>query len=320
MGNDPVNYTDRQGLQREPMQDPNFYYDFEIGQYVSNNKPLGDAGRSMAMDMVAGGGLTEDFGWTGEAAQQMFAMLQTGMITGDLLVEASRNNGWVSVPGDVFHAAAQAGFRVSGNTRDGDKDGWKVWLGGGGASKAVGGAENKAVGGGPGQPGSYQVIALISTGAVVHFGHAAVLVGHQDYGWYYFSKNGTLGSSGLKGETPNPGEQKAPDQGRFYPTISDFLNDSRESSHYDFIYGMDAKKNDLIGTKNKALQATASPYHFSSQSCLDVLLQAMINAGLKVLGNSVNWPKNIAPYILFNNPNGTVYRNRWSPGMDRFRR
>ena len=50
---------------------------------MSNNKPLGDAGRSMAMDMVASGGLTEDFGWTGEAAQQMFSTLMTAMQDGN---------------------------------------------------------------------------------------------------------------------------------------------------------------------------------------------------------------------------------------------
>ncbi len=58
MGNDPVNYTDRQGLAREKLQDPEFYYDWDLKMYVSNGGGFSNAdGGSMAMQIISGGGM-----------------------------------------------------------------------------------------------------------------------------------------------------------------------------------------------------------------------------------------------------------------------
>ncbi len=90
MGNDPVNYTDRQGLAREKMQNPEFYYDWDLKMYVSNGRGLSDAdGGSMAMEILGGGG---NYGWAGDAAQKVFSLLQQGDITGNFLVAAANNN------------------------------------------------------------------------------------------------------------------------------------------------------------------------------------------------------------------------------------
>jgi RHS repeat-associated protein len=128
--------------------------------------------------------------------------------------------------------------------------------------------------------GGLDVIVLISPNEAHGFGHAAVIIGSNQTGWDYYSKNGKTGF-GLWGGNEGRHEH--------YKTLNDFLNSNNHGNRYPD--RVDIPKGPC---KDKAMRDWAknhvyTPYRVCSANCA-ALAQGVLQAGGIPTGNIDNGP------------------------------
>jgi RHS repeat-associated protein len=141
------------------------------------------------------------------------------------------------------------------------------------------------------------IIVLSEPKGANGFGHAAVLIGDDNNGWYYYSKNGTNGSSETSGES-----NKNPRNGIYYKTLGDFANSNSTDGKID---NFDSETGEVLYTsafriktssavdekmKKAASAQVLKPYKVIGASCIDVPSDALeaggLDGGTKLQGRS----------------------------------
>jgi RHS repeat-associated protein len=134
-------------------------------------------------------------------------------------------------------------------------------------------------------PDGKDIIVLSAPEGAGGEGHAAVLIGNDETGWYLYSKNGTYGSTGSKEKAFGPSD-KLPDKGFYFKSLSVFANsthnfylDEDGAQEYTDAYRITADPSTDEQMKKKAYSAVTSYYSAPSNSCIDVCSDALEKGG-----------------------------------------
>ena len=141
-------------------------------------------------------------------------------------------------------------------------------------------------------PDGKDIIILGASSGAKKLGHGAVLIGSDEKGWTYYSKDGTLSSSGSSGEPDKNKETPDP-----FNSLEDFLdsdyNDVDGSPYYDKAFKIESSSSQLHkdngGTLTSdeidekmakaALNQKESTYIVQASSCIDVCSDALDAGG-----------------------------------------
>ncbi len=137
------------------------------------------------------------------------------------------------------------------------------------------------------------IIALIDWEGANGNGHAAVLIGSEEDGWEYISKDG--------GEYWIAGESDA--DIRKFTSLAEFVKEAESEEllgRYDNAFLIPATKKEDEAAKVAAKESAKSTYYVVGASCSDVLRDALIAAGKK--SPYVAIPKDLYKNIEYFNP------------------
>jgi hypothetical protein len=125
------------------------------------------------------------------------------------------------------------------------------------------------------------IVILSSPQGASGFGHAAVLIGNDEVGWNYFSKNGTYGSSGASGAS-----DKNPIIFKRFKTLAEFANSEDNfnmndgSVEYKAAFRITTTADVDKKVANAAAAQVKKPYRVIGQSCVDVASDALDAGGM----------------------------------------
>jgi len=129
------------------------------------------------------------------------------------------------------------------------------------------------------------IIILSAPSHVGGLGHAAVLIGNDETGWYLYSKNGTNGSSGGVLRLIGPEDHTQDENNTYFSSLTEFANSSSNFDMneygdvtYTSAYRIMTNKDDKM--KEAASKSVSSYYIFIGQSCIDVCSEALSAGGL----------------------------------------
>ena len=130
-------------------------------------------------------------------------------------------------------------------------------------------------------PAGLDALVLISHSAVFGYGHIAILVGDNNTGWSYYSRNGY--GTGPFGD-PNGNSVL-----RTYRTYAEFRNDIPESSRYDEAYHIRTSLDEDLAMTTYGDQHYRDPYHTKwppSNNCADLTAEILEIGGHPIPGNN----------------------------------
>ena len=136
-------------------------------------------------------------------------------------------------------------------------------------------------------PDGNDIIIISATTGAMNAGHAAVLIGDDDNGWYLYSKNGALSSGEDKGTFPFGGS-KNPEIGVYFENLEKFqeynLKGAQGGTHipnyYDQAYRIKTDKVTDNKMKKAAISQAKKYYNVLTASCIDVCSDALEAGGL----------------------------------------
>jgi len=138
------------------------------------------------------------------------------------------------------------------------------------------------------------IIALIDWEGANGNGHAAVLIGSEEDGWEYFSKDG--GKYLIVGESD--------DDIRHFESLAEFVKEAKTKDflgRYDNAFLIPTTKKEDQAAKKAAKEAAKSTYYVVGASCSDVLRDAVLAAGKKAPYVAI--PNELYKNIEYFNPN-----------------
>ncbi len=124
-------------------------------------------------------------------------------------------------------------------------------------------------------------IVLLASKAVFLQGHIAILVGDNNMGWTYYSRNG-YGTGPYGFGTGNSVL-------RTYPNYSDFLRDTSESRRYDYGYHIKTTTDEDLAMTTYGDEHYRDPYHSiipPSNNCADLTEEILEAGGHPIIGDS----------------------------------
>jgi len=129
------------------------------------------------------------------------------------------------------------------------------------------------------------VILLSAPQGAMGFGHAALLVGNNDTGWTYISKDGTDGLGGAYGK-PNQSTIRAL-QSPTFPTLQSFLNskfnkDNEHQGKSEYHFGLYIYTSEEADKKiiNSAQSGALENYHVITSNCVQNCVRPLVEQGL----------------------------------------
>jgi len=138
------------------------------------------------------------------------------------------------------------------------------------------------------------IIILCAPDGAGGYGHAAALIGNEKDGWTLYSKNGTLGSSGVEEGASGP-SNKNPEIGVPFKTLKAFANSTSnfklgEAGQVEYTSAFRIVTDGETDKKMKTAAAASvgSDYDVLNKNCIDVVSDALEAGGLKP-GKSTTW-------------------------------
>jgi uncharacterized protein RhaS with RHS repeats len=150
-------------------------------------------------------------------------------------------------------------------------------------------------------PSGLDAVVLISPGEAKPFGHAAVIIGNDQTGWDYYSKNGRTGPLGLWGGNEGRHEH--------FKTLADFFNSKNHRGRYPEWAYIPTRPGQDKAMRSWANNHVCTPYYAWGTNCT-VLVQGTLKAGGIATGNAHWYGYPWAPEIpnnLFQNLQGEGY-------------
>ena len=137
-------------------------------------------------------------------------------------------------------------------------------------------------------PTGRDIIYLNDQTAVGGNGHGAMLIGNNEDGWTYYSKDGPFEANTKIDPTNDNDDRKRTENGNFkstkYASVEDFNNDKAVSERYNRRVQIKTSRTEDAKMTKYADEHWDDKYNFGIENCSDLVLDTMLSSGNKLLG------------------------------------
>ena len=137
-------------------------------------------------------------------------------------------------------------------------------------------------------PDGRDIIYLNDQTAVGGNGHGAMLIGNNEDGWTYYSKDGPFAANQDIDPNNDNDDRKRTENGNFkstkYASVEDFNNDKAVSERYNRRVQIETSRTEDAKMTKYADEHWDDKYNFGIENCSDLVLDTMLSSGNKLLG------------------------------------
>ena len=137
-------------------------------------------------------------------------------------------------------------------------------------------------------PDGRDIIYLNDQTAVGGNGHGAMLIGNNEDGWTYYSKDGPFEANTKIDPTNDKDDRQRTENGNFkfdqYKSIKAFNEDKAVSGRYNRRIQIKTSRSEDAKMTKYADQHWNDKYNFGIENCSDLVLDTMLSSGNKLLG------------------------------------